>query len=65
MMRTDRDPDGVPAQESFDSGRFVIAILKAHDSWRSAPAFSKTEKIGIGRDDRETIGFRVLPDSLV
>ena len=60
-----RDPNGMPAQEGFDLGRPVVAVLKADHLWRRAAGTGEVQKIGIGRDDGKPVRPCIPPDSLV
>ena len=55
----------MPAQQIFNLGRPVVAVLKTNHFWRRAAGTGEVNKIGVGGDDGEPVLRSVLPNSFV
>jgi hypothetical protein len=59
------DPNGMSAQQPFNLGRSVVAVLEVDHLGRCAAGSDEIEKIGIRCNDSEPVRPCILPDRFV
>ena len=60
-----RDPNRIPAEEVFNPGSAVIAVIESDDLRRRSALFRELQKVGIGRYDDKSVAPRILPNGFV
>ena len=59
------DAHGIPANEFFDTGRPIVAVLQAHNTGRNSSALCDINKVGVGGYDRVPAAPCVLPSGFI